>query len=388
MSNYSRIERILGENKGLQTSFVAINNKTEHCKLLEDLYLFLDDVNPLSKSIQDNKIVEIVEFIKAFYLKCGNTFLFEEEDYEKIFNGAKRVIYGINAPLGFRIATQKEVDYGVIGLVQKEEYLISEDKYKLLALLNWTLTGRLRYYKLAGYEYNYDTNSGLVDTIYELIERSYGSMIYMLEWVGGATFDAEIKALKKVIKGSKYKYPEYAEDEVTTTITPKQIVYYLEKNLPRNSSNINYRRAIAIILSGRNDASKLDPVAISFLRGVYEELTTGMANLVGTGRVEELIENNPIKDKCLELLKARDAGYIEKGEFVFKIVDTLVRCNFNKCSRKQLDIIDKAIKTVKDNKEKVDGNTEEENNLDIMADTFVDNILDMSNSLGVGDFKI
>lgn len=393
-NNYNLIRGLLKETPDLLTTFNAlVSNGVEGSKMLEDILDFLDDDNVKLNMIQDKNKISLVALMKRYYLTCGDTFIVES-DYEKVFMSSKREIYRIDAPSGIRIATSYEVTNGVRGLIAEDNYLIDVEKYKLLALLVWSITGRLRYYRLAGFEYNYTKNKGLEDSIYDLILRCSTQLIKMMDWVGSKEFSGEIKALKRAIKQSKYKYPDYAADEVRADITEKQLIFYLEKHLPRGSSNDRYRQAIALVLRSKDKFNKLTPANIAYLREIYAELTSGVVDLVGTGKAKDILDDNPIRKECKTIIDGAKLGLIDNNHFAFKIISTLEKINYSKCSTKQYEILRDAnnkIKEAKKAKEEQKGMSDILDNTDIfnggLPGITEESLLDISNALGSGDFR-
>ncbi len=400
---HEHIKSLIANNSELSSAFASIVKNVKGSSLLNDIISFLDDNNVALRHIADKNKISMVSLMRKYYIACGEQFIVNS-NLSKIVDSAKVEVYAIKAPSGIRIATKSEVENGVVGLELAdsfilhqleeagsklygiEQYTIGEEKYKLINLLLWTIEGRLGNYKKAGFNYNYDKELGLTDTIYDLILRSAESLTKMMDWVGNTKeFNADMNKLKKASK-SKYQYPGYAPDEVTADITVKQLLFYLRNNLPRNSKNERYREAMYLVLKEQqNKYFKLSPLNISFLRGVYGEVLSGASKASMSSTVD-----NKLKEECEQLLEARTKGLIKPEHFVFKILGTLQKSNYSSCSKKQYDIVRDALGIVVKETENVKVQQEVEVVpiiSDIDAELAGASLLDISNALGSGNYQ-
>ena len=387
-NKYKIISKLLDDDSELLSAFVAIKNNVTGSKLLEELIEFLGDDNLKTANIHDNNKVSLVSLMRKYFLSCGDTFMTDDINLEKLVDAAKQDIYHISAPLGFRVATSQEVENGVRGLVAVERFNIDEEKYKLLNLLLWTITGRLRYYSRSGHRYNYESDVGLTDNIYEMIARSAESLNKMMRWVGNKTeFNRDMQVLKNAAK-NKYRYPEYAEDEITEDITIKQLLFYLDGNLPRGSDNQTFREAISLVIKHKNNKYfKLSPDNISRLREAYDELTSNPTSVENS--IED--EESHLKEECERLLRGRDMGMITGSHFAFKIISTLKKFNYRSCSSKQYEIIQDALgklSVAEHEKEQMEDLEKHTKIIDVDEELAGGSLVDISNALGDGDFEI
>lgn len=162
--NIKNILELSGE-EDLLTVFIAIVNNIKGSKLVEEVLKYLEDSNVRARGLTDINKVALVLLLEQYVNICGGLFITNNK-LDTIVDDARREIYKIDAGSGLRIATRNEVKDGVKGLRADVKYLIGEEKYKLLNLLVWTISGRLRYYKRAGYDYNYNKQYGLIDSIH------------------------------------------------------------------------------------------------------------------------------------------------------------------------------------------------------------------------------
>ena len=387
-TSHNKIKGLLcAEKNDLLNTFNAIVNNVSGSKLLSDIIAFLDDDNMYMKNVSDKNKISLVSLMKQYYIACGDLFIVDSK-LDKLVAVAKQEIYSIEATSGVRIATKSEVENGATGLVVTEKCLLTLEKYKLLNLLMWTITGRLSYFRQAGFEYKYDKETGLTDTIYDLIVRSGADIKNMINWVEKKReFDSDIHSLKQALKSGKYKYPDYAADEVKVDITIKQLLFYLSNNLPRKSTNQRYRDALYLVIKEQeNKYFKLTPGNISFMRGVYSELSSGAGKADSTD--DET--NSALRDECENLLKGKSAGLIKGDHFAFTIISTLQRYNYSKCTKKQYDIIREATLKISDkgaeDKETKEAFEASQVIFDIDAEIAGVSLVDISNALGSGKF--
>ena len=371
---YTKISEVLKKNnrEDLLRVLVPLVNNVKQSYLINEIVDFLSDSSPLLNTISDKNKVAVVSLMSKYYNSCSTTFLIDT-NVLKMLPHSYRDIYKTEAASGIRVSTKREVEEGAIGLVHTVEYPLGEDKYKALNMLAWTITGKLSYYRNAGYSYRYDKETGLVDSIYDMALRASSTLQYMMDWVGGEEFDRDMEILKAMSK-KKYTYPEYAPDEILSTPSKKQVAYYVRCNIPRKSNNQQYRKALGIALK---DDKKITPAETSMLRGVYLEL-------LHNGYKEDISEDNTIKQECEYLLQARDSGKIDSTEFVFKIIDSLNKSKYRYCTDKQYKIIREAPAKVN---RVID--TEDTSQVDEVEynDEF-GSILDISDALGSGNLGI
>ena len=386
---YKRLESLIGNNSDLMKGFRSITNNVEGIYIIKEIANFLEDGNPLLNHITDNNKKALASLAVRYYMACVDVTLTHNKA-EKLVESARQEIYTILAPEGLRVATIYEVENGSLGLIAEESYPLGEEKYKLLNLMLWANTGRLRYYSKAGYSYNYESGVGLADNIYEMVDRASDSLIKLLEWAENREeFNRDINKIKTLSR-KKYKYPEYAADEVKADITIKQLVFYLDRNLPRGSKDERVREALHLIIRSKKDRRfKMSPVEISFLREVYQDLRSGVIE-ESTDDEEVDEEKKPLQVECERLKEGRDKGLIDGGHFAFKIINTLEKYNYNKCSQKQYEIIRDALNKL-NTEEQLREQQQKEEATPIIddVDALIDgDILDISNALGGGKLTV
>lgn len=376
--NHNKILKVLSENNrdDLLKVLIPLVNNVRQSYMLNEIGDFISDTSPLLRSISDKNKIALVSLMKKYYDSTSITFLTDTNVLKQIKN-ASRDIYSIKAASGIRIATKREVEEGAIGLIKKTEYIIGEEKYKLLHLLGWTITGHLSYYREAGYEYKYSKEYGLEDNIYDMILRASQGIQSMMDWVSSESFDRDMSIIKTQAK-DKYVYPEYAPDEIYSSPSVKQLVYYIKCNIQKGSKNERCRKALYLAL--KNDKQRT-PEDISYLREVYTDVVNG--RLI-ENKVEE---DSELKEHCQTLLKAKQDGLLNENEFVFKIIGSVEKYGYSKCSEKQYKIIIEALNKLEKAKQKIELENQYDNNM-IEEDNEFGSILDMSDKLGSGNFGL
>lgn len=348
--SFEKLHSLIGDNK-LWLNFISIMNNVTGSSLIEGIGELLRDNSYYYDKINDRNKVSLVSFVRRYYIDCAD-FLIERGSIKKLVKASKRVIYKINARNGLRVATKYEVENGVEGLLEYIEYPIGEEKYRLLNLLLWTIEGRLRYYREAGYDYNYSDR--LEDSIYDLIVRSADGLVKLLNWIEDKeTFTKDMEKLNSLIRLGDYKYPEYAEDEVKTSLSIKQLIYYLDNNIPKQSKDKDMKYALHLVLKVKDKKRNiLSPLEVSFLRGIYRKL-------IQNNLRSENIKNDTLQKECEDILRAREEGLIDGNHFVFKIINTLKSNDYKKCSLKQHNIIRDALNIIEKTKKDKEYNEQE-----------------------------
>lgn len=250
----------------------------------------------------------------------------------------------------YRIASKNEVESGILELEPDITQNTNEDDTKLLCMLAWQFSGKLRYYKMAGYSYTYKNNR-LLDTPYDLIKRaeeSINNTIEILETDIDRVYEL-IERLEAIKKKGKYKYPDYAVDDIVPELSIKQIVYMLQTTDADYFLKYKHHyQCLKLIESIKNKSSSITHLTVEekqLIRRVYNEIQK--PGTVGS-ECEELKYSDQsfdseLKDKCDRLLRARDTKVMTGKEFVFKVIFTLMKSSYSKCSEKQMAVIDSAL---------------------------------------------
>ena len=388
---FERLFDIIGDNKQLSS---LINNLSKEAFevpfLMQKTLEMLSDESPYVNIITDGNKKALANMLMSYFNSCWNLYV---DDYklDNRLKFGKLEIYKIEAPKGLRYATAKEVSQGVKGLIAEYMYPAGEDNYKKLSLLNWTFNGINFYYREAGFKLTYQNSKEPKETLYEMIVNSAEALVDLFKWCSTSdNIDKAIKIIDKIKKNNGFKYASYESDEIEESISIKQLVYNIDKVFPRNSDNIEYRRAIALVIKAKRNIKTLTPIEISFLREIYDKKALERDNK------QDLTVNIQLKNDCENLLKEQYSGKIKSDHFAYKIITTLKNKNYTNCSSKQYNIIRDALAIIEkyDENKKITSNNEKAAQI-ILDDNAIDNILtgsdedalaSISDALGSGFF--
>lgn len=110
------------------------------------------------------------------------------------------------------------------------------------------------------------------------------------------------------------------------------------KIFPRNSSNPEYRKALALAIKSYKGKQKLTPLEVSQLRDIYDKHALD----INRNKKDESAVNTDVKEKCELLLAERFKGKINQKHFAYTIIETLKKNNYTSCSPKQYAVIEEA----------------------------------------------
>ena len=343
----------------------------------ETLKLLADD-SIYYNAISDNNKISLCIMIDNYFSDCLEQYI-ADINLDKLLKFGKIEVYKIEAADGLRYATQGEVANGVKGLIGEYIYTAGEEEYKNLCLLQWSFSGIGYFYKQAGYNLKYDDKGKVLTSFYEMITQSAYGLKNLFDWISvKSNFETAIAKIKKMQKKHGYKYATYAKDEVTEEITIKQLVYNIYRVFPRNSTNYEYRRALALALKNYKNKKPLTPSEVSWIREVYEKHAVDINKEAISAE-----ENKELKDKCEKLLAERYSGRINQNHFAYNIIETLRKYNYSKCTDKQMDIINKAYYIICE--QPISKSNDEANNsnkTEIISDNDIEmSLADMSDAL-------
>lgn len=302
-------------------------------ELLSDEYMF-------KGLLTDENIIDIANVAYNYFNSEAEDIFIDGVMHTKTVEFTKIEVYKVDAANGLRYATENEIKQGIEGLIAEYIYPAGEDTHNYINMLYWSFTGDVIFYKRAGLEIKYDDGNNIVTTLVELIVNSLDIMKSMINWVStNDNYERAIKRLKKVAKNGGFRYTTYEKDEITEDISIKQLVHNIDRAFPRNSTNKDYRKAIALTIKTNRYEKRLTPMEISFLRSVYKTFIANKDYKKDTTNSE----NKELKDKCDRLLKMQYSGAIPSNHFAYTIIQTLRKYKYTRCSQKQMNIIDEAI---------------------------------------------
>ena len=313
----------------------GLDNESSSIWLIDEIADMLKDWSPLFSMITDKNKIALVRLIRNLFPLIVSRGM-GELVHDKVIEFAFEDIAYINDGTEERIATKKEYEQGVKGLICKRKWNIDEEDYKSLRLLTWILDGKSYDFTGAGYKLTFKDSNVPTETTYEMIyiaAERINNIKDLLE-----RYEDLVTRLKNYKKKGRMKYPAYSRYEVVEDYTVKQLLNNIDISFKRGSKDENYRRALSLVINAKRGKT-LTPFEISFLRTTYERHAADLSE--AKDKVEDIAEeDNKVKKMCMELLDAKRRNAVDKKEFGFKIIDSLARNNFTKCSEKQFKIID------------------------------------------------
>lgn len=341
----------------------------------------LADDSPYLNIISDENKQALVNMLIMYFNNCWGLYV---EDYEldKLLKFGKIEVYKVDAPNGLRYATATEVAQGIKGLIGEYIYPATEENYKRLCLLQWTFSGVNYFFREAGFKLTYDNTGKPKETLYQMIQMSSQQLVDLFKWSSiQDNIDKALNQIKKMKKNKGFKYASYEKDEIEESISIKQLIYNIDKTFPRNSTDIDYRKAIALIIKAKKNIRSITPLEISFLRKAYDKKAMERSN----GKVVE--ESNKLRDECELILNERTSGKIDPNHFAYKIISTLKNSGYKKCSVKQYDIIKDALNIISNYEEKKQETEDNKAEQLILDDTCIDNVVDATDTSVLTDIS-
>lgn len=355
--SYNKLFKLLEDNTRM-TSFISniSSGYMEIPYIMSETLKILEDDNPFFGIISDSNKKSLCIMMDQYFTDCWGLFI-EDLKLDKCLNYGKIEIYKVTAANGLRYATVNEVAQGIKGLIGEYIYPAGEEEYKKLCLLQWSFTGVSYYFRQAGYKLDYDSNGKVINSFYEMIQMCAYQLKELFDWVSvKENLDKALNRIKKMQKSKGYKYASYEKDEITEDITIKQLVMNIYKVFPRNSSNPDYRKALALALKSYKGKQQLTPLEVSQLRDIYDKHALD----INRDKKAAASVNTDVKEKCELLLAERFKGKINQKHFAYTIIETLKRNNYTSCSPKQYAVIEEAYMIVtkaNNNDNKVEDNT-------------------------------
>lgn len=337
--SYNKLFKLLEDNTRM-TSFISniSSGYMEIPYIMSETLSILEDDNPFFGIISDSNKKSLCIMLDQYFTDCWGLFI-EDLKLDKSLSYGKIEIYKVDAANGLRYATVNEVAQGIKGLIGENIYPAGEDEYKRLCLLQWSFTGVSYYFRQAGYKLDYDSNGKVTTSFYEMIQMCAYQLKELFDWVSVKdNLDKALNRIKKMQKSKGYKYASYEKDEITEDITIKQLVMNIYKVFPRNSTNPDYRKALALALKSYKSKQQLTPLEVSQLREIYDKHALD----VNRNKKEASAVNSDVKDKCELLLAERFKGKINQKHFAYTIIETLKKNNYTSCSPKQYAVIKEA----------------------------------------------
>lgn len=352
---YLLLKSMLENQEDIDFLNTISSDKMDRPYLLNQILEILADGSKDEKAVNNSNRLKLFRLAKEYFQVCFSAYLdysMKDINLEELLKYSTKTIYSTFTSNGLRISTESEVENGVEELVPDITRNIDEEIENNLYLMLWTFSGKLRYYKKAGYNYTYVDNK-LSETVYTLILRAGKGLRQLIDWVSNkGEYEKAVAVLKLSKKHNKYKYPNYAPDEIKPDISVKQIQYLCSTRIYGSGATDNQREAKRVLFKIKKEFYKPSPYEISIMRKAYNEIKLGITHREGD------VIDPVVQDLCNKLIEGADRGLISREHFAFKIIDSIQK--FHKCSEKQLailrdaeEVMDKTvIKETKDKKAK------------------------------------
>lgn len=372
---FNRIESSLSDTDIRFLTGVS-NGKIQTSSLIAKLLEIISDDSPYKGLISEDKSLSLFRMLRAYFDSCFTAYLrfcIGEVKLDKLFEHKSALTYHTLASNGLRVSTVNEIQNGIEELSVQSDAVLTPEVEQNIALLLWTFTGSLRYYKQAGLTFNYE-NGSLVETEYQLIVRAGNKLRQLVDWmVIPSNYDEAIKKLEDAKKHNlKYEYPSFALDEVENEKSVKQIVYLCCKDLDSKCFTENQLKARGICAKINSRKYKPNPYEISIMRKAYTEYTNGIKG----GSFHELHADVQSLVNAVDI--AVEKGLLAKWHIAVKVAESVRR--WGKCSVKQQDTMERALRKLDKSILNPAKNKE-------TKDKYIDNeMLSMSDALGAGLF--
>jgi len=342
---FNRVGEILKSDQDKLEKFRGVVENVRGVPLVGALGGLLSNDNTQLETISDKNVLGLVNLLLKFNESLGNIVL-DNEKIERTIEKMERPFFKMRVSGRVRVATAREVNDGATGLFSETKYALADDKKrKALWLLAWAASGNDYYYYKIGKGFNKEV---VYMKLYSQISNATEELAYLLNWAEDPSFMVDLGVVKRFAK-DKYTYPDYEVDEVIDELTRKQVLYMLDEEIPRGTENKEYRRALALIIKEKtNKYYTIPPNEVAELRELYKKVVENKPKALRESN-SKLEMDKKLKNDCEYLISARDAGVIQPGEFVFKIIGTLRERGYvTKVSEKQYKIIKEALEKVGD----------------------------------------
>lgn len=268
---------------------------------------------------------------------------------------SKRKVYTITEKKGIRIATEKELREGAVNLSETYCYALDNTKYKYVNTINFLFYGNNQSLEEIMDKRDEKGEEEETLSIEDIISGIVPIMQPTLEWANSEEFYSDVdriiyygmlpddvfyKESGTASNGSSSLSEEnsweYGIDTEEAEISIEEVARSLMEQFPTNLESWHSKVVKSILFQLKNKPHiSLSPKQTRVLRLAY--IKRGQKPKKPKDKV--LLE---YMKKCKALLKEKEAGNINEGVFVFRIIHTLECNNYASISIKQANIIDEA----------------------------------------------
>lgn len=376
----------IGTSELYNTFKNIISDKIEKTDLMKNILNIISDQTPYS-NLSDDTRHKLVLALKTHFDCVWVLINVNNTNVDRLIKGMYEDVYYINAYNGIRVATQSEVENGVVSLIEKRDWKLGEqgeEIYKQFNIMMWSITGRLRYYTAAGLKYTWDKETGLVETYLQLLSRSTPVMNSLYDLLkDNNKYDSIVSAINKSIRRGKFKYPNFAVDEVKTNLSSKQLIFNANKVLWNYEDDFSESKRLLMRIK-KDNRFKPTPLDISKLREDYETATSVsyQSKNKKTNKDNLTDKQLDVKTKCELIEQAVKDGKLSSSDWGNKIATTLKKHKYRFCSDKQYRIINDTVSKLEEKPKENTRVMDDSEMTDVLDDVY--NVLD---ALGKGTLK-
>ena len=376
----------IGTSELYNTFKNIISDKIEKTDLMKNILNIISDQTPYS-NLSDDTRHKLVLALKTHFDCVWVLINVNNTNVDRLIKGMYEDVYYINAYNGIRVATQSEVENGVVSLIEKRDWKLGEqgeEIYKQFNIMMWSITGRLRYYTAAGLKYTWDKETGLVETYLQLLSRSTPVMNSLYDLLkDNNKYDSIVSAINKSIRRGKFKYPNFAVDEVKTNLSSKQLIFNANKVLWNYADDFSESKRLLMRIK-KDNRFKPTPLDISKLREDYETATSVsyQSKNKKTNKDNLTDKQLDVKTKCELIEQAVKDGKLSSSDWGNKIATTLKKHKYRFCSDKQYKIINDTVSKLEEKPKENTRVMDDSEMTDVLDDVY--NVLD---ALGKGTLK-
>ena len=375
----------------VRTTAIQFNNP---CWIVKELLYNLSDDNPIMAVMGNEKLSKLANLAVEIAFSIDNVWnqiVSGKLKMDTLYEYTRQDRWVIDAADGERVATKNEIDEGIvynagrkfIELKNKPIESIENSQEIFLNMFMWLISGYWRYYLKAGYKVEWTKDRALKESVETYILNVENVLLRMCELFSTNYFDNLINKLKYIKKLGKYKYPEYASDEIEADNKIIFVINQVGVLMPKKPKSTIQSKAFGILK--RNKGKSIQHYTVEekiLLRKCYYELKDELNNGKFNGSFER---SKDIEDICNTIREAAVNGTLPNTDFSLKIVQTLMNKGYVKCSERQMAILVEALNKIK----KAEKQNEQIKAIEAMSDDDNDqydmlSLTDISDLLGSG----
>ena len=352
---FDRLAPIVSDEVYTDISIIQ-NSSIEKPWMVDILMYSLSDLNP-GLSMNSAETIESVAKLLVDYYNSSWSAFFDISSgdviIETLIEHTQQDRFIIDAANGTRVATVNEVNEAIfkkvgdqiIELVNDPVLKLSDSEYKFINLFAWTVTGKWRYYKRAGYTYEF-VNNKLKEPEVRYITRISNVLFRMCELLREDNYySGIIDKLKNIKKAGNYKYPAYAQDEVTSDEKIIFVIDQLTKMMPRRKNKLLYE-CNRILYDNKSKPATSYKIQdkITLRKGYYSLKNPDDETFSFKADNDKIVAET--KELCDTIRSGIADGLFGQNEFAVRIVGTLGKNDYRYCSEKQRRILVEAVNKI------------------------------------------